>query len=417
MAHNKGNSVDSLAKNKANPVSRAERDEAVARFRAVRRRSESLAEPLLPEDMVVQSMPDASPVKWHLAHTSWFFETFLLTPFLSGYRVFDPAYAHLFNSYYEAVGPRHPRPARGMLTRPGVEAIAAYRAHVTSAMEELIAGASAALWPEIVNLIELGSHHEEQHQELILMDVKHLFAQNPLKPAYRARNQSKAPHKATALDWISFKGGLAEIGHDGTGFAFDNEGPRHKIWLEPFRMASRLVTNGEYLAFIEDGGYRRAEFWLSDGWAAVQAQNWQAPLYWEKGEDGWSAFSLSGMERLDPFAPVIHVSHYEADAFAAWAGRRLPTEAEWEIAAISGKLEQVLDQAWQWTASAYGPYPGYRAEAGAIGEYNGKFMSGQMVLRGGSKATPPGHARATYRNFFHPASRWCFAGIRLAEAG
>ncbi|HXP13668.1 MAG TPA: ergothioneine biosynthesis protein EgtB [Stellaceae bacterium] len=411
----------SLAKNKADPALRAAREETAARLRDIRRHSEQLTEPLLPEDMVVQSMPDASPAKWHLAHTSWFFETFLLTPYLAGYRAFDPAYANLFNSYYEAVGPRHPRPARGMLSRPGVAEIASYRAHVTAAAEKLIASAGAESWPEIATLIELGVNHEQQHQELILMDLKHLFAQNPLKPAYRARGESKAPHKARALDWISFKGGLAEIGHDGPmsgsgGFAFDNEGPRHKIWLEPFRIASRLATNGEYLAFIEDGGYRRAEFWLSDGWAMVQAQAWQAPLYWEKG-DGWSVFTLSGMSKLDPFAPVVHVSHYEADAFARWAGRRLPVEAEWEIAAVAGLLEQAVGEAWQWTASAYGPYPGFRPAAGAIGEYNGKFMSGQMVLRGGSLATPPGHARATYRNFFPPASRWCFGGIRLAEDG
>ncbi|MGO9786313.1 MAG: ergothioneine biosynthesis protein EgtB [Stellaceae bacterium] len=408
--------MDSLAKNKADPALRMAREETLARFRAARRRSEQLAQPLLPEDMVVQSMPDASPVKWHLAHTTWFFETFLLTPYLAGYRVFDPAYAYLFNSYYEAAGLRHARPARGMITRPGVEEIAAYRAQISAALEKLIANASAESWPEISNLIELGVNHEEQHQELILMDIKHLFAQNPLKLAYRANQKPKPPYKAQALDWISFKGGLSEIGHDGKGFAFDNETPRHKVWLEPFRVASRLATNGEYLAFIEDGGYRRAEFWLSDGWAAVQAQGWQAPLYWEKG-NGWSAFTLSGMRKLDPFAPVVHVSHYEADAFARWAGRRLPTEAEWEIAAVAGLLEQAVGEAWQWTSSAYGPYPGFRPASGAIGEYNGKFMSGQMVLRGGSRATPPGHARPTYRNFFPPGARWCFGGIRLAEDG
>ena len=405
--------MDTLAQDKAGPA-RAEQGDALARLKAVRRRSEDLARPLLPEDMVVQSMPDVSPTKWHLAHTSWFFETFLLLPFLAGYRVFDPAYGPLFNSYYEAVGKRHPRPERGLLSRPGVEEIAAYRLHVTDAMEKLITGAEAGVWRAIAPLIDLGLHHEEQHQELILMDIKHVFAQNPLKPVYRAENESR-PRQAPALNWIGFRGGLVEIGHDGKGFAFDNESPRHKFWLEPFRMSSRLVTNGEYLAFIEEGGYRRAEFWLSDGWAAVQTQGWQAPLYWEKPETGWAEFTLAGMRALDPASPVIHVSYYEADAFARWSGRRLPTEAEWEIAAVSGKLEQAMDEAWQWTASAYGPYPGYRAAQGAIGEYNGKFMSGQMVLRGGCVVTPPGHARVTYRNFFPPSARWCFGGIRLAE--
>jgi ergothioneine biosynthesis protein EgtB len=407
--------VDTLAHHKAG-AARAEPGEAAARLKAVRRRSEDLTRPLLPEDMVVQSMPDASPAKWHLAHSSWFFETFLLIPFLAGYRLFDPAYGHLFNSYYEAAGTRHPRPERGLLSRPGVSEISSYRQHVTHAMEELIAGAGAELWRRIAPLIELGLNHEEQHQELILMDIKHAFAQNPLKPVYCAENDLK-PRQAPALDWIGFKGGLAGIGHDGNGFAFDNESPRHKVWLENFRIASRLATNGEYLAFIGDGGYRRAEFWLSDGWASVQAQGWQAPLYWEKNETGWAEFTLAGTIALDPAAPVVHVSHYEADAFARWAGKRLPTEAEWEHAAVSGKLEQAMDQAWQWTSSAYAPYPGYRAAPGAIGEYNGKFMSGQMVLRGGCQVTPPSHARVTYRNFYHPAARWCFGGIRLAEDG
>jgi ergothioneine biosynthesis protein EgtB len=408
------------------------------RFAELRARSEALARHLSAEDQTIQSMPDASPTKWHLAHTSWFFETFLLQPHLPGYRVFNPAYGHLFNSYYEAVGPRHPRPARGLLSRPGVAEILAYRAHIDENLTRLIESAGSRDWQSIAPLIELGFHHEEQHQELILMDIKHALSLNPLEPAYRAgRKRGIARYDSHPLGWVGFAGGIAEIGHDRSGFAFDNESPRHKIWFEPYRLATRLVTNGEYLAFIADGGYRRPEFWLSDGWAVVQAGCWQAPLYWREGEsEAWSVFTLDGLLPLDPFEPVCHVSQYEADAFARWAGRRLPTEAEWENAAaplpvvgnfldsgalhpcpapsVSG-LTQLFGDVWEWTASAYAPYPGFRTEAGAIGEYNGKFMSGQMVLRGGCCVTPAGHARATYRNFFSPASRWCFGGIRLAE--
>ena len=441
----------------------ADRDAWRARFVDCRARSEALAAPLLPEDQVVQSMPDVSPTKWHLAHVTWFWETFLLVPHQSGYRVFDPAYNHLFNSYYETVGPRHPRPARGLLSRPGVAEIARYRAHVTAAMERLIATADAATFAALAPLVELGIAHEEQHQELILMDIKHVFAQNPLLPAYK----SAAPKPARAappLEWRSFAGGLVEIGDAESGFAFDNEGPRHKVWLEPFRLATRLVTNGEYLAFVADGGYRRPEFWLSDGWSAVNAGAWLAPLYWRQDGERWFEFTLAGLAPLDPFAPVVHVSHYEADAFARWAGRRLPTEAEWETAAAgvpadgnfldSGALHpmpakpnepsppsggegrvrgvrspdadhaastpallQMFGDCWEWTQSAYAPYPGFRAPDGALGEYNGKFMSGQIVLRGGCCATPSGHVRASYRNFFPPAARWCFGGIRLAEDG
>ena len=451
-----------------------------ARFADCRARSEALAAPLLPEDQVVQSMPDVSPTKWHLAHVTWFWETFLLAPHLAGYRAFDPAYNHLFNSYYEAIGPRHPRPARGLLSRPGVAEIARYRAHVSAAMERLIATADTVTFATLLPLIELGIAHEEQHQELVLMDIKHVFAQNPLKPAYKSP-APKAARAAPPLEWRQLSGGLVEIGDAGGGFAFDNEGPRHKVWLEPFRLATRLVTNGEYLAFVADGGYRRPEFWLSDGWAAVNASGWEAPLYWQRpsekidGAERWFEFTLSGLLPLDPSAPVVHVSHYEADAFARWAGRRLPTEAEWEIAAAdlavegnfldSGLLHptpahvdrsttglatpngdaphpyppprggrvregvnvemsatppapallQMFGDCWEWTQSAYAPYPGFRAPEGAIGEYNGKFMSGQMVLKGGCAVTPAGHVRASYRNFYPPAARWCFGGIRLAE--
>jgi len=408
-----------------------------ARFAAVRRESEALAAPLSAEDQTVQSMPDASPTKWHLAHTSWFFETFLLTPHLAGYAVFHPRFGYLFNSYYDAVGERHPRPARGLLTRPGAAEILAYRAHVTAATERLIEDANDALWPTLAALLELGCAHEQQHQELILMDIKHALAQNPLLPSYRQSPRVSAA-QGRRCDWIGFAGGLRQIGHDGPGFAFDNESPRHKVWLEPFRLASRPATCEEYLAFIEDGGYRRPTHWLSDGWAAAQAQGWEAPLYWRRDSaGGWRIFTLAGERALDPAEPVCHVSYYEADAFARWAGKRLPTEAEWEVAAQDaagcgnlldsgalhpqpaagepGRLVQMIGDVWEWTASAYAPYPGYRAAEGALGEYNGKFMSGQMTLRGGAAVTPADHVRITYRNFFPPTARWAFAGLRLAE--
>ena len=381
----------------------------VARFLTVRAASEQLAAVLSAEDQTVQSMPDASPTKWHLAHTTWFFETFVLRPYAPSYRVFDPAYEYLFNSYYEAVGPRHPRPHRGLITRPGVDEIAAYRRHVSQAMVEFLDMDEDA--PTCAPLVELGLHHEQQHQELILMDAKHMLHANPLRPAYdRGRVPPAAP--ASPVDWRHLAGGLIEVGHEGEDFAFDNEGPRHKIWLEPFAIASRPVSNGEYLRFLEDGGYRRPEFWLSAGWECVNSRLWDAPLYWEKKDGQWHVFALHGLVPMRPDDPVCHVSGYEAAAYAKWAGKRLPREGEWEVAAT------VLDgvgQVWEWTASPYVAYPGYREPAGAVGEYNGKFMANQLVLRGGCIATPRDHIRTTYRNFFPPDARWMFGGIRLAE--
>jgi ergothioneine biosynthesis protein EgtB len=406
------------------------------RFRETRSASEALTAGLLPEDQAIQSMPDVSPTKWHLAHATWFFETFLLAPHLPGYQAFDPSYGYLFNSYYQQVGPRHPRPERGLLSRPGVAAIGEYRTAVTAAMLDLIARAGTDQWRAIAPLVALGIHHEQQHQELMLMDIKHVFSMNPLRPAYRAGAiERRARPQPAQPAWVDFTGGLVEIGHHDGDFAFDNETPRHKVWLEPFRLAPRPVTCGEYRAFIDDGGYRRPELWLSEGWNTVEAARWRAPLYWDLDEG--SLFTLAGQLPLDPAEPICHVSFYEADAFARWAGKRLPSEGEWEIAARDSAtdgnfadsarfhpapaaargdgLEQLFGDVWEWTASAYAPYPGFRAVAGAIGEYNGKFMSNQMVLRGGCAATPPRHVRATYRNFFPPAARWAFSGIRLAE--
>ena len=372
-------------------------------YAAVRAHSEALAAPLSAEDCTIQSMPDASPVKWHLAHTTWFFETVILSQ-RPGYKLFDPRFAYLFNSYYEALGPRHPRPRRGLLTRPTLDEVYAWRAHVDAAM------AAACDDENLREAITLGLHHEQQHQELILTDIKHAFFSNPLLPAYRG--DKPVARKVQSLDGISIPGGTAWIGHDGSGFCFDNELPRHQVLLRPFRIASRAVSNGEYQAFIADGGYRRPEFWLSDGWARVQEEHWEAPLYWLKDDDGSeSVFTLNGAQPLDANAPVEHVSFYEAAAYAAWAGARLPTEFEWEAAAPLFAHGDV----WEWTRSSYDPYPGFKAFEGVAAEYNGKFMVGQLVLRGGSTATPPGHIRDSYRNFFPPHARWQFSGIRLAE--
>ncbi|WKL55762.1 ergothioneine biosynthesis protein EgtB [Asticcacaulis sp. ZE23SCel15] len=379
------------------------------RYLQMRTHTHSLIAPLTPEDMAVQSMPDASPVKWHLAHTTWFFETFILNQ-MAGYQVFDPAFGYLFNSYYEALGPRQPRAQRGLLTRPSLEAVLSYRRYVDDHMSVFL---SSDLSPEVTDLLELGLAHEEQHQELLCMDVLHLLAQSPLKPAYNPRWPNVEGGQRGRF--IRIDGGLVEIGADDGGFAFDNERPRHKVWLEPFEIADRLVTNGEWLEFMADGGYQRADLWLSDGWAMVQTMGWDSPLYWQADGDDWQVMSLRGVQPLQPDAPVTNISHYEAAAFAHWKGARLPTEAEWELAAMAGALEQAHDVAWQWTASAYLPYPGFAPGTGAVGEYNGKFMSGQMVLRGGASVTPKGHARPTYRNFFAPDKRWLFSGLRLAR--
>ena len=391
---------------------RAARGGMAERFAAVRARTEALAARLSPEDQTVQSMPDASPAKWHRAHTTWFFETFLLLPHLPGYSRFREEFGFLFNSYYEAAGPRHARPKRGMLTRPSSGEVGAYRSHVDAAMAELTGGGPRQ--DIFFELIELGLQHEEQHQELLVTDALHALAQNPLCPAFDPgwREPEAAAGPARFLDGPE---GVVEVGHGGEGFAFDSETPRHRAYLAPYRIADRLVTNGEWLAFMRDGGYRTPTLWMSDGWAACQAEGWEAPLYWREEGRAWRQFTLGGLRPVEGGAPVRHVSWYEADAFARWSGRRLPTEEEWEAAAGLPGFRDAEGVAWQWTGSAYRPYPGFRPWPGAVGEYNGKFMVNQMVLRGGSLATPPGHARPTYRNFFPPEKRWQFTGVRLAE--
>ena len=418
----------------------------VERYAQVRAHTESLAAPLSPEDQTVQSMPDVSPTKWHRAHVTWFFETFLLAEHESGFAPFQDQYWFLFNSYYESLGPRYSRPDRGLVTRPGAHEVGDYRRNVDDRVRELVEGLDEGTLTKLAPVVELGFHHEQQHQELLLMDIKHVLSRNPLQPVYAGARRT--PSEPDDLGWVEVEGGLVEVGHEGAGFAFDNELPRHRQWLEPYRVADRLVTNGEWQAFMADGGYQRAGLWLSDGWARVTAEGWRAPFYWVEHDGVWLEHTLHGTWPVDPGAPVTHVSFYEAEAYATWAGKRLPTEGEWEHAVVAdgqgdaaraggnladqqafhpaaapapapagSRLRQVYGDCWEWTASAYHPYPGFHPPEGAIGEYNGKFMSNQMVLRGGCALTPPDHARLTYRNFFPHAARWAMSGVRLADGG
>jgi ergothioneine biosynthesis protein EgtB len=431
-----------------------DRSAVLERYLRVRADTEALAAPLSAEDMGVQSMPDASPTKWHLAHTTWFFEEFVLARFMPGHAWPDERWRVLFNSYYESVGPRHARPSRGLLSRPSLDDVRGWRARVDRQMRALIAEAEPAGADLVLGVVLLGTHHEEQHQELILTDVKHALSGNPLRPAYAppprvsVSDASRVSHEP--VEWVEYDERIARIGHEGDGFAFDNEGPAHRVLVGPFRLATRLVTNGEYARFVDEGGYDRPEFWLSAGYAECKSQGWIAPLYWERARLGggcgaWRSFTLHGMQPLDPRAPVAHVSYFEADAYARWAGARLPTEEEWEVAAhplpvdgnfigrgvadgaglepraaapprgARGDLQQMFGDLWQWTSSAYSPYPRFQPLAGSLGEYNAKFMSGQMTLRGGSCFSPRDHLRATYRNFFPPAARWQMTGLRLAR--
>jgi ergothioneine biosynthesis protein EgtB len=389
------------------------RERMLARFRTVRAETERRAAPLSAEDQVVQSMPDASPTKWHRAHTTWFFETFLLVPRLAQYAIYDQRFPFLFNSYYVAAGPRHARPKRGLVTRPDAGEVAAYRAHVDAAVERLIESVPEPELADVLSIVEIGLHHEQQHQELILTDILHMFAQNPTHPAYD--EAWRFPAAKAGADYASLPSGLHMIGHDGDGFSFDNESPRHQVLVQPVKIARALVTNGEWLAFMRDGGYRDAAHWLSEGWAQVEAEGWDAPGNWIEQDGEWHQMTLGGLQPVDPQAPVCQVSYYEADAFANWSGKHLPTEFEWEVAARADLLNDAFGIVWQWTRSSYSPYPGFRAAPGALGEYNGKFMINQMVLRGSSLATPDGHARPSYRNFFPAHARWQFTGLRLSD--
>ena len=420
---------------------RLERESLIESYKRVRDFSHTLAEPLEIEDYVVQSMPDVSPTKWHLAHTSWFFETFILAKSIKKYKSPNSQYAYLFNSYYIQAGERHYRPKRGLISRPTVEETYNYRNHVDESMIGLMEDADSKLWKKLAPVIEIGIHHEQQHQELILTDIKHVLSENPLKPAYLGKKSKNGtrPSRAPKSNWVEFNGGVESIGHGGEGFGYDNEYPAHKVYLEPFLLKSTLVTNGEYMEFIEDGGYRTPELWLSEGWATVEENGWEAPYYWERTNGGWREFTMHGMRKVSPHEPISHLSYFEADAFARWSGARLPTEAEWEVAASkvplegnfvdegefhpralngsskNGGLKQMYGDVWEWTSSPYVSYPGFKTLPGALGEYNGKFMCNQMVLRGGSCATSKSHIRKTYRNFFPPSARWQFMGARLAR--
>lgn len=416
------------------------RKELINNYIKVRNFSNKLAEPLEIEDYVIQSMPDVSPTKWHLAHTSWFFETFILSKLNQGYESPFPQYNYLFNSYYVQVGERHSRPKRGLISRPTVEEVYEYRTYIDEQTTEFLETCDETTLANILYVIDTGIHHEQQHQELIVTDIKHVFSVNPLKPRYIESKKKNTNQYVPDIKWKLFEGGIYSIGHNGNGFAYDNEIPIHKEYIEPFEFASRLITNGEYIEFIEDGGYQKPVLWLSDGRSKVEDNNWTAPFYWEKQDDKWHYFTLTGMREVDLAEPVCHVSHYEADAFARWYGARLPSESEWEIVSNELKIEgnfvdnnnfhpstivdeqtdnnnpkQMFGDVWEWTSSPYSPYPGFKIAEGALGEYNGKFMCNQMVLRGGSCATSKSHIRRTYRNFFPSDARWQFMGIRLAK--